>query len=119
MKNLKEIISERLHITKKTKTNIKNIKDPEKDTVAYDYNGDPWYIMDICQMNDIKSLNKFIKKYDDSGVFWDWYNDEFLNPDYDYQDKKDLWAVACEDQEYRSSITVWVWGYEGVCYANK
>ena len=70
-------------------------------------------------MNDTKTLNKFIQKYDDSGVFWDWYNDEFMNPNSEYKDKEGLFAVACEDQGYSPSTTVWIWGYEGVCYENK
>lgn len=125
MKSINSFIIEKLKLDKNINvSDFDNNKLPKKNTTAYDYNGDPWTIIDFCQIIDnTKELNQFIKKYDNSGVFWEWYNDEFLDPDYGYEDVDSLYAVACqyEGDSYAlpSDISLWVWGPEGVCYENK
>ena len=113
MKNLKDIIQERLHITKDTSSNYSEHDDPIIGELSYDYYGEPWEIIDFCDINDKQKLNKLIRKYDNNGVFKDFFNEYDPN---DYEPIK--YAVAAEAID-TTEYTIFVWGYDGLCFENK
>ena len=113
MKNLTNFIQEKYLIDKNTI--VKN--DPEIGETAYDYNDDPWIILDFCKFKDKAALKKLLKKYDDSGCFGDFVNDEYIEitPD-DY-----VVAAELDDENAdsrHSQTAVWIWGSDGLSYKN-
>ena len=115
MKNLKDIILEKLIINKNTDAVSHNkIKDPVVGETAWDYNGEAWEILDFCLLNNKQELDKLLKKYDMFGTFKDWL-DEFVPNDVDDEN-----TLAVAAQEKSSGVeTVWIWGSGGICYDNK
>lgn len=112
MKQINNYILERLHINKDTKSIYKNHKDPIIGEVAYDYYEEPWEIIDFCKINDNQKLTKLIKKYDHYGSFTD-FLDEFDPKEYNVE-----YAVAAEKID-EPEYTIFVWGYDGLCFENK
>ena len=114
MKQLKDIISEKLIINKHSKVKNNKLKDPIIGKTAWDYNGEPWEIIDFCDINNKQELNKLIRKYDNTGTF-----NEFLN-EYDPNDYETItYAVAVESIYAGEYTCIFIWGYYGVCFENK
>ena len=111
MKTINNYITEKLVINKKIKNQDSNL--PKKGTIAWDYNGEAWEILDFCPLNDKPKLDKLLKKYDMFGTFKD-FLDAYGPNEYD----ENILAVAAQEKD--SGVeTVWVWGSEGICYDNK
>lgn len=113
MKNIYLFISEKLKLNKNsTLKKQQNIKDPIIGKTAYDYDCEPWEIIDFCKLDDNEKLQKLIKKYDSNGVFKD-FMDEFNPEEYNTE-----YAVAAESND-TSEFTIFIWGYDGLCFENK
>ena len=113
MKKIDNYIIEKLSLNKSLKINIDSLKDPVIGKTAWDYNGEPWEIIDFCDINDKQELNKLIRKYDNTGVFKD-FLDEFDPNDYETIE----YAVAVESIN-TAEYTIFIWGYDGLCFENK
>ena len=111
MKQINNYILERLHINKNTKSIYKEHKDPIIGKIAYDYNGEPWEIIDFCKINDNQKLTKLIQQYDYYGTFKDFVDE--------YDPKEYIeYAVAAEKND-DTDYTIFVWEYDGLCFENK
>ena len=110
MINLNQYILEKLKINKTTEVDY--IKDPEKDTIAYDYGGNPWKIIDYIKIENKKEVEIFIDCHDGNGNMKDAYKTDGFNF---YKDSYE-YLVAAENNEEN---VVWCWGSDGLCYENE
>lgn len=111
MKKFTELL-ERLNV-KNLNVSIHTIKDPIIGKIAYDYNGDPWEIIDFCKFADKYKLRKLIIKYDSNGVFKD-----FLE-EYDPKYYETIGYVVAVESPFNPEFTIFVWGHDGLCFENK
>lgn len=116
MKTLKQILQEKLDVKNIKTDNHKQLKQPELNTTAYDYNGEPWEIIATCPIVSYdNSLKHFVKKYDSSGYFMEWIENEFDIDSYIKEyGEKNLWAVGAIGEH--GETAVFLWGPEGLYY---
>ena len=91
----------------------KDINVPMEGTIAYDYVGRPWKILDIVLMKNRRDVLNLCKLYDNSGCMMEIMNSR----DYNEYKKNYKYAVAAHSEEYGGDA-VWTWGEDGLSYLN-
>lgn len=103
MNKLKEYIQEKLKINKDSQKY--ELELPEIGAFAKDYNNDEWEILDFCKFEDKEKMKNIIRKYDHSGCFTDFIENEYEPK----ENGKNIFIVAAK-MKNDTANAVWLWG---------
>lgn len=77
------------------------IDEPMIGSTAYDYNNDPWVIIDFCLVKEKGKVRKLIKEYDMFGEYKDNYKDGMYS--------EDSYAVAARNRDDEREVGLFDW----------
>jgi CRISPR/Cas system-associated protein Cas7 (RAMP superfamily) len=95
MKSIKDTLNEALNESKNPV--------PSKGMAAVDYNGDPWEVIDFCQVKDKSKLKKLMREYDTGS----------LADELEYYDD-DNYVVAAVNADDDRDVAMFLWDPSGL-----
>lgn len=95
MKSIKDTLNEALNESKNPV--------PSKGMSAVDYNGDPWRVIDFCQVKDKAKLKKLMHEYDTGS----------LADELEYYDA-DNYVVAAVNADDDRDVAMFLWDPSGL-----
>lgn len=79
--------------------------EPVIGNIAYDYNDDPWVVIDYCKVSETSKLKKLMREFD-TGVF----ADDYKAGAYDGE----AYAVAAYNRDDEREFALWIWSPDGL-----